>query len=171
MLNLNERPLREVIIVLGAAQKKNGQPGPAMQRRVAHAARLMKADPSPTLLLSGGCTVSEIAEAETMKRLALSLQVPETRIICEPRSRTTLENAANCADLLRGNRLASCLLVTDSFHMPRALMTFRAFGIEVQPEPVTARWTAATIISYLRELAARLVYPVRIRKYLNSRAE
>ena len=171
MQNLNDAPPFDVIIVLGAAQKKNGEPGPAMERRVVHAARYMQTIDGSMLLLSGGCSSSDVPEATTMKQLALSMAVMESRILCETASRTTLENAANCADLLRENRFRTCVLVTDSFHMRRAVITFHALGVAVRPEPVFVPWTALTLVSYCREFIALLVYPARIRNYLKSRPE
>ena len=58
------------------------------------------------------------------------------------------------------------LLVTDRFHMPRALYTFRAFGIDVMPEPNPVPLSFTTMVSVMRESIARLVYPGTIRRFL-----
>lgn len=158
----------DVIIVLGAAQREDGSPGPAMDRRVRHAVTCLKIGLGNYLMFSGGITKSSVSECETMVSLASELGVQSNRIIPENQSSRTLENAAFCAKILREKNLSRCLLVTDGFHMPRALMTFRAFGVDVEPCPVSAPKTVYTLVSYLRERVARWVYPRRIKKYLEE---
>lgn len=154
----------------GAAQRADGLPGPALRRRVTEAVRQLQAGAAPLVLFSGGITRAAVPECETMARLARELGVDDSQILCEDRSRRTLDNADYCADLLAQRNLRRCLLVTDRFHMPRALMTFRAFGVQVEPAPVAAPWTVYTLLSYLRERVARWVYPRRIETRLNRKA-
>jgi uncharacterized SAM-binding protein YcdF (DUF218 family) len=54
----------------------------------------------------------------------------------EDTSRNTWENAANSAALLRADGIRSVFLVTHAWHMRRALIAFRHFGIEATPAPV-----------------------------------
>lgn len=156
----------DVIIVAGAAQSADGSAGPAMKRRVLHAVELLKQKAAPMVLMSGGCTVSNWAECDTMAALAIELGVNDQQIIGENRSGSTLENAAYCAEILRSRNLKTALLVTDDFHMRRALYTFRAFGIEVDPAAVGVPLTPLSLLSMARELIARIVYPRRLRHYL-----
>ncbi len=158
----------DVIIVLGAAQRKDGSPGPAMVRRMNFALELMAQGVAPVLLLSGGPTSTDVAEAETMRQMALSQNLTDRQLLCELKSTTTLENAENCAALLKHHKRHRCLLVTDHFHMPRAIATFRAFGVDPEAAPVTVPLTGPGCVFYLRERLARLVYPWRIKKHLRA---
>ena len=54
----------------------------------------------------------------------------------ETASRDTWENAANSAAILHEAGIRSVFLVTHAWHMRRALIAFRHFGIEVTPAPV-----------------------------------
>jgi uncharacterized SAM-binding protein YcdF (DUF218 family) len=54
----------------------------------------------------------------------------------EERSRNTLENAAYTADLLRPLGITRIIVVTDSFHMTRALWSFRRAGLEPTAAPI-----------------------------------
>ena len=54
-------------------------------------------------------------------------------IIVEDRSRTTFENARECAEILRGRGLAQPLLVTDATHLWRSDLCFRKQGFETIP--------------------------------------
>ena len=142
-----------------------------MQRRVTEAVRQLHAGAAPLLLFSGGITRSSLPECESMAALAREQGVDDSQILCEDRSSRTLENADYCADFLLQRNLKRCLLVTDRFHMARALMTFRAFGVAVEPAPAAAPWTVYTLASYLRELVARRVYPRRIENHLTRKAK
>jgi uncharacterized SAM-binding protein YcdF (DUF218 family) len=54
----------------------------------------------------------------------------------ENTSRTTWENAANSAAILHAEGIRSVFLVTHAWHMRRALIAFRHFGIIATPAPV-----------------------------------
>jgi len=54
----------------------------------------------------------------------------------ETRSRDTWENAEYSAAMLRANGIDTIYLVTHAWHMRRALLAFRHFGIKVVPAPV-----------------------------------
>ncbi len=166
MQNLNDAIDVDVIIVLGAAQYKDGRPGPAMARRMASAIGLMQQGVALRLLLSGGVTSTTIPEAETMRHMALAAGISEESMICETKSRNTLQNAVFCARIIKARNFKRCLLVTDDFHMSRAIATFRAMGVPARPSSVAVPLTMPTCLSYARELAARVVYPQRIRTYL-----
>ena len=51
----------------------------------------------------------------------------------EPRATDTWENAAFSAAMLRAAGIGSAIIVTNAWHMPRALLAFRHFGIEAIP--------------------------------------
>jgi uncharacterized SAM-binding protein YcdF (DUF218 family) len=53
----------------------------------------------------------------------------------EARSRTTAENAAMSAAILKEAGVSRIVLVTQAFHMPRAVRLFRSAGLEVIPAP------------------------------------
>lgn len=115
----------DVAIVLGALLRPDGVPSPALRRRVGHAVALHHADLAPRLLMSGGGTPPE---AEAMATLAADAGVPRDRLLLEPRSRNTVENALFSLRLLDpGLRL---VVVSDAWHLPRALHVFRRLGAD-----------------------------------------
>ena len=111
-----------------------------MRRRVAEGVRCLEAGAAPVLLLSGGKGGGKggggPSEAEVMRDLALAAGVaagaPEGRLVLETESRSTLENARCSARIMRARGWTKALVVTDAVHLPRALMAFRALGIEAK---------------------------------------
>ena len=104
--------------------------------RLLHGMRLLRAGKAPVILLSGGRVGGvDMSEAEQMKRLAMEYGVPEETVLLETASRTTRENAAACAEILRGIGAGRILLVTSASHMRRASAAFSREGLSVAPAP------------------------------------
>jgi uncharacterized SAM-binding protein YcdF (DUF218 family) len=121
----------EVIIVLGAAVWPNGQPSPALRLRVAHAVQALRADQGRRLLMTGGMGKHPPAEAHLMRQLALDAGVTTSCILVEDRATSTLQSALRCSRILRQHGWSTALIVTDRYHLRRALLVFRSLGIQV----------------------------------------
>jgi len=158
----------DVIIVLGATQNPDGSAGPAMARRVRHGVKCHRDGRAARVLMAGGCTTSDIPECKSMADLAVSEGLDAGVILQEDRSTRTLGNAVECKKVMVGQGWQRALLVTDRFHMPRALYTFRALGLNVTPEPNPVPLSFTTMMSVMREAVARLVYPGTIRRFLEA---
>ncbi len=115
----------DVAIVLGALVHPDGTPSAAMRRRVGHAVALHRAGQARYILLSGG---GSPPEAEAMEARALAAGVDRSRLLLETRSRNTVENALFSLALLDPGRRV--VVVTDSWHLPRALHVFRRLGAD-----------------------------------------
>lgn len=124
--------MSDVIVVLGAAPLADGRPGPAMERRVARGVELYREGRAHELILSGGPVRHSEPEADIMARLARELGVPEARLLRERRSANTFENAVYTQLIMEERGFSRALVVTDSFHLPRALFIFRTLGMTVQ---------------------------------------
>jgi uncharacterized SAM-binding protein YcdF (DUF218 family) len=114
----------DAIIVLGCASSTR------LARRLDRGIGLYEAKAAPRLLLSGGGRGS-LAEADTMRRMALDRGVPAAALLTESSSTDTLGNARECARLLRRHGLSRVILVSDRAHLMRAKLLFRLAGIEV----------------------------------------
>nr|WP_258168178.1 YdcF family protein [Paraburkholderia sp. BL21I4N1] len=92
------------------------------------------------VIVSGGNPQRHSAtEADTYLPYLLRDQVPRADIVLENTSRTTYENARNVSSILGRSRYDALILVTSAYHMPRALLDFRRFGLEPQPMISSAR--------------------------------
>jgi uncharacterized SAM-binding protein YcdF (DUF218 family) len=125
----------DVAIVLGAQVLPDGRPSPALARRVAHAVALARSDLVGTLLMSGGPVSHPIPEAHVMRDLAIAAGIAPHRIHVEDRSRDTIANARLSVPIVVGQDWRRVLVVTDSFHLPRALYIFRRAGLTVTGFP------------------------------------
>lgn len=147
----------DAVIVLGAALVGPGVPGPALVRRLRHGVAVFRQLGARHLVLSGGVVQATPAEAVVMRTLALEQGVADTCIIVEDQSRNTFENGVYCGCLIRERRWQNVVVVTDGFHLPRALYVFRRLGLSIMgagvPRPATmpvARWTRNYAVEMLR---------------------
>jgi uncharacterized SAM-binding protein YcdF (DUF218 family) len=82
------------------------------------------------LLLTGGLGKHPPAEAYVMRQLALAAGAVEARILVEDQATSTFESAVYCARILRQHGWSTALVVTDRYHLPRAVLTFRGLGVQ-----------------------------------------
>lgn len=118
--------------------------------------------PKAKIVFTGGTdpSVPGLSEAAIAKRYFVSFGIAADRIAIEERSLTTEENARFTAQLLRPSPESRWLLVTNAFHMPRAMGVFRKAGFKVIPFPVGWRthewremwWPAVPATENLRRL-------------------
>lgn len=126
------------IIVLSAEFRHGNAPGgpdtvgPTTLERLAEAARQERRLGLPILVSGGWIDDADDSLAGMMSRaLQDDFRVPVRWR--EERSRTTFENAAFSAAILRRAGVAAALVVTDPWHMARALWAFHAIGYPVLP--------------------------------------
>jgi uncharacterized SAM-binding protein YcdF (DUF218 family) len=125
--------------------------------RSLHAMRLYQAGKAPLIIVTGGNVFPQQGfrpEAAYTADLLQELGIPQSAIIFEGNSRTTRENAVETFKLLKSRQLDHVLLVTSSFHMPRALATFRGVGINAIPSPssISAELAQPTLLNWVPSL-------------------
>jgi len=93
--------------------------------RTATAVELWKQGVAPVIVFAGSSVdPSSPPSAELMKREAVRMGVPADRVLIEPSSATTQENATRVTDLFRAHGIDSAILVTSPYHQRRAAMLF-----------------------------------------------
>ena len=78
------------------------------------------------LLMSGDNRFVDYNEPEAMRQYARSLGVPEEAIVLDYAGRRTYDTCYRARDIFG---VQSAILVTQNFHLPRALFTCNALGI------------------------------------------
>ena len=128
-----EAPVERAAIVFGAGLTRRGTVTRVLHDRVATAAELYHAGKVSLLLLSGDNRAADYNEPAAMRAAALELGVPDAAIVLDPAGTSTY---ASCYRARVVYGLESALLVTQEFHLPRALFLCDALG--VQPTGVSA---------------------------------
>jgi vancomycin permeability regulator SanA len=120
-------PPRRVAIVFGAGLWRNGTATPVLQDRVQAAANLYFAGNVEKLLMSGDNRFVDYNEPAVMRALALSLGVPEDAIVLDYAGRRTYDTCYR-AKVIFG--VTEAILVTQAFHLPRAIYLCDQLGVD-----------------------------------------
>ena len=156
-----QRPA-DAIVVLGAAQY-DGRPSPVFAARLDHAIELYHAGVAPTFIVTGGKQEGDrTTEAASARAYAIARDVPESAILVEDRSRTTLGSIRAVAGLMTAEGLETAIFVSDPSHMLRVLRMAAdegivGFGSPTRTSPLE-RDTAARIDAVVHELGALAIY-------------
>jgi len=145
----------DVIIVLGAGLRYDGEAGAALTRRTRYAADLWRQGYAPMLICTGGVAIGRVrSEADACREVLIEEGVPDEAIVLEERSRSTEENAIYTHPIMNENGWTSAVLVTDGFHLLRAQWIFNLEGITVYPSPTVNPAIPTYVFAILREVAA-----------------
>jgi SanA protein len=118
--NIFDAPSRRVAIVFGAGIWKDGTPTPVLRDRVTTAAELYRQGKVEKLLMSGDNSTIYHNEPEAMRQYALSLGIPDEDIILDYAGRRTYDTCYRARSIFG---LRQAILVTQAFHLPRAVYT------------------------------------------------
>ncbi len=130
--DLDPLPEADAILVLAAGINDDDSLPPTTARRVEAGVRAYLADKAPRLLFSGGRSFPDRTPTATlMAARAVELGVPQTAVLIEDRSRSTLQNGLFSRDILQREGLDDVILVTESYHMGRALISLSWAGVDV----------------------------------------
>lgn len=99
--------------------------------------RLYRQLPDSRLVLSGSAGSTPISQAELLRQTAINLGVDDENILIQPEPDNTFREAEVFAEKFAGEN--PVILVTSASHMPRAVMLFDRFGIDVIPSPANFR--------------------------------
>lgn len=148
-----DAPKKQLAIVFGAGLRRDGTPTAILRDRVETAAELYFSGKVEKLLMSGDNSALEYNEPESMRQYALSLGVPAEAIALDFAGRRTYDTCFRAKEIFM---VDDVLLVTQKFHLPRALYLCNALGVEaVGVEANTRRfWSRSLLIWNFRELPA-----------------
>lgn len=119
-------PVQRVAIVFGAGLWRDGSPTPVLYDRVATAAELYFSGRVDKLLMSGDNRVVEYNEPWAMRTAAIELGVPEEDIVLDYAGRRTYDTCYRASAIFG---LDGAILVTQAFHLPRALYLCNQLGL------------------------------------------
>ncbi|GAA2373333.1 SanA/YdcF family protein [Nonomuraea africana] len=139
-------------LVLGAGLF-SGRPSPMLARRLDIAAQLYRAGKVKAVLLSGDNSRKDYDEPSAMRDYLLAEGVPDAVIV---RDYAGFDTWDSCVRARRVFGADDVTVVTQSFHLPRAVTLcrtagLRAFGVG---DDSARRWAAETYASAAREFGA-----------------
>jgi SanA protein len=120
-------PAKPVAIVFGAGLWRNGTATPVLRDRVQQAANLYLAGRVEKLLMSGDNRYVDYNEPAVMREEALSMGVPEEAIVLDYAGRRTYDTCYRAKAIFG---VSAAILVTQAFHLPRALYECNRLGVE-----------------------------------------
>jgi uncharacterized SAM-binding protein YcdF (DUF218 family) len=125
----------DVILVLGSAVWPNEQPSPSLRARTQRAIELYQEGYAPRLLLSGGLGRWPPEEAEVMRRLAEAAGIPAEALILDKEAHSTWESMTKAREIMDREGWETAIVVSDPFHMTRALLMAQDQGILAYGSP------------------------------------
>ena len=149
-------PQDQVAIVFGAGLWRDGTPSPVLRDRVATAADLYLSGKVEKLLMSGDNTSIHHDEPGAMRDYALGLGVPDEDIVLDYAGRRTYDTCYRAREIFN---ISSAILVTQAFHLPRALYTCNMLGVKAVGVPADLRQYRGSSLAFwnFRETIATVV--------------
>jgi len=125
----------DVAIVLGAGTA-NGKLSHVFVERIHHGITLLEQGTVPTIIMTGGFGEGqEISDSQAAKDYAVSKGALESDILIEEESTITFENLQQAQLLMEEHSMESALIVSDPFHMKRAMAICGVLDMNAQPSP------------------------------------
>ncbi|MEU0242430.1 ElyC/SanA/YdcF family protein [Nocardiopsis sp. NPDC006198] len=146
-------PERPVALVLGAGVRPDGLPSLLLARRLDTAAELYFAGKVEAVLVSGDNSVDHYNETDTMSDYLVAAGVPENRIAGDYAGFSTWDSCVRAREVFG---VEEATVVTQDFHLPRAVRLCRDAGIDavgVADSSLEER-RFATLYGWVREVPA-----------------
>jgi uncharacterized SAM-binding protein YcdF (DUF218 family) len=125
----------DAIVVLGALVLPDGQPGPDLTVRTRHAVALYQAGLAPHLICTGGIKDEPTSAAAVSRALAISLGVPQERILLADGSASTEEDAKQVATVMHQHGWRTAIVVSHPLHVYRVKLFIEKEGLTVYTSP------------------------------------
>lgn len=123
----SEVPAAPVALVLGAQVYPSGRPSPFLADRLDLAKRLYDAGKVRVILVSGDNMAVEYNEPDAMREYLIAAGVPAGQVVADYAGFDTYDSCVRAQQIFGVSEL---IVVTQSYHLPRAVATCRRLGLE-----------------------------------------
>jgi vancomycin permeability regulator SanA len=120
-------PAAPVALALGAKVQPDGTPSAFLTARLDLAKRLYDTGRAKMIMVSGDHLAPDFDEPAAMRNYLIKNGLPTGRVIVDPGGFDTYES---CLRAKRIFNLSQLIIVTQSYHLVRAVATCRALGID-----------------------------------------
>ncbi len=132
--NYSESPA-DVAIVLGAGTA-NGKISQVFEQRLLHAKTLLEKNVVDHVILTGGYGEGQkISDALAAKNYLIHKGVEAEKLFLEDQSKITYYNVKNAKDIMNVHDWSTALVVSDPYHMKRAMHMCKKMEVEALPSP------------------------------------
>ena len=142
----------DCILVLGCYVHENGNPSAMLSDRLQQGVSLYDAGAAPKLLMSGDHGQTSYDEVNAMKQYAIDAGVPSEDIFMDHAGFSTYESVYRTRDIFEAKNI---LIVTQGYHLHRALHIANALGLEAYGVASDPRAYAGQLFREVREILAR----------------
>lgn len=143
----------QAILVLGAYVYPDGRPSDMVVDRLETAFALYQAGKAPKILISGDHGQVDYDEVNAMRRYLEGKGVPTEDIFMDHAGFDTYNSMYRARDIFQ---VESAIVVTQAFHLPRAVWLARRMGLEAQGVVADRHIYVSAEYYALREAAARV---------------
>ena len=120
-------PAAPVALVLGARVFPDGTPSSFLAARLDLAHRLYSAEKVKVILVSGNHMAEEYNEPDAMRTYLINAGMPAEAVVADYAGFDTYDSCARARRIFGVDQL---IVVTQSYHLPRAVATCRALGVD-----------------------------------------
>lgn len=121
-------PAAPVALVLGTKVHPDGTPSPFLSARLEIARRLLDAGKVGAILVSGDNMNADYNEPAAMRRWLVDRGVPAGKVVLDHAGFDTYDSCARAKRVFGVDRAT---VITQSFHLPRAVTVCRQLGLDV----------------------------------------
>jgi vancomycin permeability regulator SanA len=122
----SEVPAAPVALVLGAKVNPDGTPSAFLSARLDLAKRLYDARRVEVIIVSGSDVAPEYNEPVAMRDYLIRAGMPAAKVIADPGGFDTYQSCVGTREVFNPAKL---IVITQSYHLPRAVATCRALGV------------------------------------------
>jgi len=115
-----------IALVFGAGLKKSGAPSHILEDRVLTAIKLYQDGKVGKIIMSGANPTVDYNEVQAMKDFAINEGLPEDAIVLDYAGRRTYDSCYRLKNIFSLNKI---ILVTQAYHLPRALYLCEELGV------------------------------------------
>ena len=154
LLSAEAAELQDVdcILVLGCRVYEDGTPSHMLEDRLRRSVELYRAGAAPKLLMSGDHGQREYDEVGAMKQYALAEGVSSQDVFMDHAGFSTYESLYRAKEIFGVEKV---IIVTQEYHLHRALQIARALGLEAYGVSADYRSYTGQLMRDIREIMAR----------------
>ncbi len=142
----------DCILVLGCLVKSDGTPSDMLKDRLDTAIALYKNGASDKIVMSGDHGRIEYDEVNAMKQYAIDRGIPSEDIFMDHAGFSTYDSMYRLKNVFLAD---SAIVVTQEYHLPRALYIAQSLGLNVSGEAADLHTYRGQLKRDIREIAAR----------------